>query len=214
MPTGYTANIIDKEDYTFKDFAQQCARAFGACSHMRDAPMDAPLYARPEGSDNSAVKRYQRYLDNQNLEIEKLTEMSDPGREAYGSRKIAEGIKDSTENLERCRAENAKYEAMAAEVLIWSPPTEDHRGLKDFMLEQLKVSKSDMSSYYEKSIADYEAYPSGISYWNERLITARDIRQDYMDQLAEAKAKEADTSAVSSGDWIGQLIESLGYWYY
>jgi hypothetical protein len=36
MPTGYTADI--KNGISFKTFAMNCARAFGACVTLRDEP--------------------------------------------------------------------------------------------------------------------------------------------------------------------------------
>ena len=34
MPTGYTAALYEGKNQTFKEFATQCARAFGACIDM------------------------------------------------------------------------------------------------------------------------------------------------------------------------------------
>lgn len=41
MPTGYTAAI--KYGITFKEFALDCARNFGACISMRDEPRETPI---------------------------------------------------------------------------------------------------------------------------------------------------------------------------
>ena len=40
MPTGYTTDIYNGKDVTFKDFALKCARAFGACIHQREDNID------------------------------------------------------------------------------------------------------------------------------------------------------------------------------
>ena len=42
MPTGYTEDIYNGKDVTFKDFALKCARAFGACVHQREDNIDDP----------------------------------------------------------------------------------------------------------------------------------------------------------------------------
>src|SRR5688572_13460567 len=46
MPTGYTAGILSGETKSFKQFAIDCMRAFGATIHMRDEPMDKPYEPR------------------------------------------------------------------------------------------------------------------------------------------------------------------------
>jgi len=40
MPTGYTTDIYNGKDVSFRDFALNCARAFGACIMQRDDPAD------------------------------------------------------------------------------------------------------------------------------------------------------------------------------
>jgi len=39
MPSGFTSDIYDGKKITFKDFTLKCARAFGACIHLRDDPI-------------------------------------------------------------------------------------------------------------------------------------------------------------------------------
>ena len=50
MPSGYTSDIYNGKEVTFKDFALGCARAFGACVMQRDDPADEKPKIMPEES--------------------------------------------------------------------------------------------------------------------------------------------------------------------
>ena len=43
MPTGFTSEVAERDDFTFQDFVWKCVRAFGAFMHMRDESSDAEL---------------------------------------------------------------------------------------------------------------------------------------------------------------------------
>ena len=50
MPTGYTTDIYNGKDVSFRDFALTCARQFGACIMQRDDPADEKPKIMPEES--------------------------------------------------------------------------------------------------------------------------------------------------------------------
>jgi len=43
MPTGYTLDLYDGKNITFKEFVMKCAGAFGALISMKDESLDAPI---------------------------------------------------------------------------------------------------------------------------------------------------------------------------
>lgn len=135
MPTGYTSELHDGEQ-TFTDFVLTCARGMGALITMRDEPMDAPI---PD--EFTPSMRY--YLDSKasaEARLEALRAMTpeDIFRANQNDRAavLAERAKEAVKRHDMRK----RYEAMVAQVEAWEPPTEDHVGLKKFMLEQLHES--------------------------------------------------------------------------
>ena len=62
MPTGYTIDIYNGKKVTFKDFALNCARAFGACVMQRDDPADEKPKIMPEESYHTkALKKLGKF---------------------------------------------------------------------------------------------------------------------------------------------------------
>jgi hypothetical protein len=149
MPTGYTAPIIDKEGFTFRDYALGCMRAFGACVEFREEPMDKVF---------TEVLR-DTYYDKRILEIRKeIAEFEAKSLEQKHTWAVSEIIARRAqwqEELEKSKANIAKYEAVLAEVRKWEPPTSEHVNFKTFMLQQIEESiKFDgMVDFYEKELA-------------------------------------------------------------
>ena len=57
MPTGYTADIYEGNDVSFRDFALKCARAFGACIEQRDDDANDKPKLIEKTKDNYHIKR-------------------------------------------------------------------------------------------------------------------------------------------------------------
>lgn len=134
MPTGYTANI--KDGITFKQFAMQCARAFGALIMMRDDPFDAPI---PDEilPDTSYHDRGIRTAQAEVRKFKKMTHLDMiRGAAAATKKELAYWRKSQKEDIELRK----KYQAMIDKVQAWTPPTPDHKCVKDFMLQQLTDS--------------------------------------------------------------------------
>jgi len=132
MPTGYTAAIAD--DISFNDFVMRCARAMGACVMMREEPHDV-LPKEQEPSDY-----HQRQLKQSKARLEELEAMD----VADCREKMLEEYQLETGRYEVSIRKDAelkgKYEVMREKVIEWKPPTEDHKGLKAFMIEQINSS--------------------------------------------------------------------------
>lgn len=85
MPTGYTASVQDGKITEFRDFAMQCARAFGATITMRDDPSDAPIPEAFEPENYNA----KRLIEAQE-EIARLNAMTDDEKAAKEIREARE----------------------------------------------------------------------------------------------------------------------------
>jgi hypothetical protein len=196
MPTGYTAKLMESGE-TFPEFIMGCARAFGALIEMRDSPNDAPIPDKFEPSDYNAKR-----LISAREELVKLKAMSIEERTTFGEAAKAEDIERSRKYLEKALAENSRLEEMAAQVRAWTPPTKDHQGLKDFMLQQIDVSKNSVD-YSERSLTEAQAKPAKVYYVEAVSSAARDIKYH-----TEGNAKEVERTN-SRTEWVQQLRASI-----
>jgi hypothetical protein len=98
---------------------------------------------------------------------------------------------------------NKRLKDMEDKVIAWTPPTKDHVELKNFMLDQIKISYENVE-YYEKEIKTE----------NDRSLSkiVSDIRNslkmsvDYHKEYAE---RDKNLNKDRSG-WLDKLYVSLG----
>lgn len=148
MPTGYTSDI--ENDITFKEYALNCARAFGACIDMREEPFGTPIPEKFVESDyhKERVKTAIKERDD-------FDDMSRADRKRLFEREVVDSIKESRRIILEKKRLLAKYKAMLAKVEKFVPPTEEHVEYKKFMITQI-TNSIDFDcdfKYYEKSIA-------------------------------------------------------------
>lgn len=137
--TGYTYPVIKGEITNFRDFALSCARAFGALITMRDDPKDKPI---PEVIEPS-TEFYDESIARLEAEVARVTALSDEQCVDEQRAVAAEVEQHNRDILAEAEAENARLAAMKATVEQWTPPTIEHQGLKEFMLQQISISGSD-----------------------------------------------------------------------
>lgn len=196
MPTGYTAAVADGAITDLPTFALQCARNFGALILMRDEPMDAPI---PDAFEPSYF--YERELSAIRERLARLEAMSP--EEADNA--CEQAYLESVTTWERRAAERAetkgRYEAMLALVQQWTPPTQDHTGLKVFMLDQLRDSiKFDCDGSYDERPVRMDS-----AAWVKQQIEAAKRRfESYSEGAAEERERTNSRNA-----WIAKLRESL-----
>jgi hypothetical protein len=132
MATGYTQKILDGA--TPREFALECARAFGALIEMRDDPMGLPIPAELEDQDS---ERYKSIIEKAQKRIKHVKKMS-----LARAAKHAQNDYDNAKNYHTAgiqeKAENCfKLAKVMAEVASYTPPTPDHENYKEFMLTQV-----------------------------------------------------------------------------
>src|SRR4051794_6955711 len=164
-PTGYTQPVKDGEITTLEEFAWTCARAFGAFMELRDSPSDADLTKHVEVEPRTF---YRDALERERERLKELEAMTPEQAEAAAAKayseeheRIAKYRTESTETRER-------YEAMLEKARAWEPPTEEHQGMKKFMIEQLEESIKFDSHDWE-----YPAKKSGQEWLEEELHRCR-----------------------------------------
>ena len=142
MPTAYTADI--SKGITFKEYALLCARNFGATITMRDEPLDAEI---PEFKPSDYhVKRIYEIQK----EINTLENLTKDGVIQYAHQEYLDELRNARTHNDAVKNLETKYKGMLVVVSLWTPPTEDHIRLKEFMLEQLETSiKYDCNHFYD-----------------------------------------------------------------
>ena len=194
MPTGYTAKI---KDMTFQDFALGCSKAFGALISTRDDDADTPIPDKFEPSDyhlkaiDEAKKNLTYYEELRPKEIVDLSKAA-----------WCKAEESRLESLNDSKTLRAHFEAMIVEAESWAPPTEDHNGLKKFMLDQLKNSmKFDCSEeYYADPIKRFDP----VEWVNKKREKAKRDIEYHTENYAEEVARCNDRSA-----WVQSLRNSL-----
>ena len=196
MPTGYTEKLMDKGQ-SFPEFAMDCARAFGACITLRDEGFDKPIPEVFEPSQWNAKE-----LAKAKAKLENLEAMSGDQRGVFCRAQKQKAIKDARRRLQESRAENTRLDAMLVAVKAWTPPTGKHTELKNFMLEQLGISR-DSTDYPEQDLAEAEA-KSTEQYYADAVAGARRGIEYYKREQTKENERASDRS-----EWVRQLRESL-----
>lgn len=196
MPTGYTADIVSGKVTNFNDFALQCARAFGALIMMRDDPHNAPIPDEFKPSDYNLERLEevkQRNLELQNMTAEQVKEAC----EKDYTESVASRNKYKAEN----KLENERLERMEKQVKAWQPPSANHVEMKSFMLEQIRISKLDMT-YHDRYGLVGKLEPQ------EWLCEQLEKIQKDIGYYAAEHEKELERTK-GRNLWIKQLRESL-----
>jgi hypothetical protein len=196
MPTGYTAEI-EKREVSFNEFVWCCARAFGALIMLRDDSFDTPIPDQFEPSDY-----YDKSLKETEAQIKRLEAMTSVERTTEGERLKREAITRNEAWLNERNQSNARYDAMLEKVAAWNPPTSEHQGLKDFMAQQLTISR-DSTDYIESSLSLSRTKAAG-EFFADALSEARRRRK----YLLEEREKEVERTN-GRNQWIAQLRQSV-----
>ncbi len=196
MPTGYTAKLMDKGE-TFQEFILGCARAFGACIDMRDDSSDTPIPEKFEPSNYHTEK-----LKENKEELLKLKAMSEEEKISFSESKKDKELNEKKEWLNKKLEENKRLEDMKDQVQAWRPPTKDHQGLKDFMLQQIKISKHDLNYITDKILKLHKRTP--ISFYVDAVS---DCAWGISYHQKESQ-KEIDR-VNQRNEWLKQLRNSI-----
>lgn len=204
MPTGYTAGIIDGKYKTFKDYATQCARAFGATIHMRDEPMDKPYepatpgdyHAKKIAEAKELLAEAEGLTDKEIVErrIAQLNESK-----SYHEKRITE-IKEGRKRLD----------SFLTSAKTYNPPTDDHKGIGKFLIQQIEetIKWDGDTDSHEKELEKVEleladnVSPSEIR--KEMIQKAnKDLQYHEKEQAAE------EERCKKANEWVEKYFKSL-----
>ena len=195
MPTGYTAEI--KKGITFQQFAMNCARAFGACVTMREEPSDNSIPERFVPNDWHSTQ-----LEKSRAELILLEGLSEVAAERAAASAWDEAETTRTIRLQEIAKQREKYEAMISQAQRWEPPTANHVGLREFMIEQISSTiKFDCDSDYYSTPTVRLSGPLWLA--QQQAAAMRDIAYHEREHAAEVKRAEDRTA------WVQALRASL-----
>lgn len=197
MPTGYTADLEDGKTTDFPTFALRCARAFGALYFMRDSDLSATIPDVVEPCPYHEEKRAR--LDAERAVILRMSNAECDDRAGAEYTKSCE----SRENFKRRdSAVYERYKAMKERVVAWRPPTADHKGLRDFMLEQIA-----MCMHEPDGAMKFWTEPDRLTgaAWRDKELArlSKDIEYHRAEYAKDVKR------AAESTEWVRVLRESL-----
>jgi len=200
--TGYTLGFLTGETETLEDFARVCARAFGATFHLKDKPLGTSL-------DFKTVNPF--YEQEIKKTIDKIVEIDDLTDEELLT-KIENDLKEAQdyliEDTEKRHNAKIKFEEMREKVENWTPPSEKHQALKDFMINQLEVSLDQVNpNMHDKALeeVDGELATIDVAAYREKRI---EEYKNQIEKFAGSQAAEIE-SAKESNEWIEVLTESF-----
>lgn len=201
MPTEYTKKI--EKGVSFKQFALNCARNFGATIMLMGEPED--ILPDTENVKSTNIARRQEKLDNAIKELGDFLNKTQAEIHVEFVVNRLEKIKYLTEILENKRKLRAKYEKMLVEVRNWVAPTEDHFDLKEFMIEQIELSiEFDYNEEYAlKQLGKERNKHQADYYWDKYMELNRDIEY-HIKHISEDIGYDEKRS-----EWVKDLIDSL-----
>lgn len=201
MPTGYTAGILDGTTKDFKQFAKTCSRAF--LIHLRDEPFDSEYKKRtPSDYHLNAIKTAKETLKD--ISVLKDDEIIAQEK----SRLLDERKRHKSEKL-KDEENKVKMNLFLKKAKAYIPPTENHKGVAKFMVEQLeKTIDFDCNSDYHTEYID----KIGNQLEN---VKADDIRSDLRVQATKdiayhTKEHEAELKRCREfNQWYDDFVNSL-----
>jgi hypothetical protein len=201
MPTGYTAGIIDGKTKDFKEYALHCERAFAV--HMRDESFDSEYKAREPGDYHTkAIAKAKETLKD--MEIVTDTTIIECERAV-----LLAAIKYHKKGIKKDQVTKTRLESFLAKAENYKPPTEKHKAIGRFMIEQIKktIGSDCYGDYHEKEIKKTEKKLLGLN--------AEDIRADLRIQSTKdlayhTKENEAELKRCrESNQWHEEFINSI-----
>lgn len=200
MPTGYTAAIA--EGITFKEYAMNCARAFGALIHMRDDPQDAPI---PKTLPKDSY--HQTALDNTIQELNDFKNLSKKNKRLMFFKHKRDTRAYAKETYLKKKKLHLQYRKMLVEVNRYVPPSPDHFNFKNFMKEQIIGSIDfdckDYGKYYSNTLKKLK----NLTQQEWELDTIKHI--EWSIEYHKKELQEENERNNGRQEWIDQLRESL-----
>lgn len=200
MPTGYTHDVQTGKVTEFREFALQCARAFGACVMMRHEPSDKPIPDEFPIDTSYHDEQLQRAKDR----MTEVTGLTDAECDERARLEYEGAVQSQQERAAEREKQRLRYKQMLQQVQAWEPPSSDHIELKSFMFKQLTESID-----FDCNLFGTDTHPILLtgSEWRDAQMEKANWSINYH---TDERAKEIDR-VKSRNKWIKDLRESLDH---
>jgi len=203
MPTGYTAGILDGKITTFPQFAKQCMRAFGATIHMRDDDMDAEITPRtPSDYYSKGIEKAKQLLKD---------------AETLSDETIVKTRKDELEKskeyhlkaIAKAKVDTKNMNDILKDVRKWQPPTADHNGIKDFMIDQIEktIDFDCKTKYHDEGLAKIELQLLTLNASEIRKYMIANAKKDF--EYNTKNYNEDVEGCDKLNQWVSDFVGSL-----
>ena len=203
MPTGYTAGILDGKITTFQQFAKQCMRAFGATIHMRDDDMDAEFQKRTPSD------YYINEISKAKKSLKDAEKLSDKVIISIKKKELEKDKKYHIKSIKKIKIDAKKMNKILKDIEAWQPPTSDHTGIKEFMIEQITttIDFDCKTKYHDEGLAKIE---SELLKLNAKHIRKEMVAKAKKDLAYHTKQYNEDVERCNkSNKWVDDFISSL-----
>lgn len=163
MPTGYTAFIENKQCNSAKQFLKLCLRNFGVLYRYKDEPLSLdfePDFAYENENENFLIKNNEDSIEKYKNELKEFDDLSYDEKVS----KIKEGCLKKLNFYKKIYDKgveiNARYDDFIEAIEDWNC-SEDFKQIKEFAINQCKISKENIN-YYEKKIIRYQTLIDNI----------------------------------------------------
>ena len=136
-------------------------------------------------------------------EIATLEAMTDAERRDYGWNRKDEHLRYLLEEKRVRDGELGQCRQMLTQAQAWQPPTGEHQGLKDFMVQQISESMGLLDGYYEAQIEAAKTR-TPTSFYEEALAEAK----RHLAWSEEQWQKEVERTEERNR-WLSDLRASL-----
>jgi hypothetical protein len=193
MPTGYTAILTEsKRKVTFEEFALRCSRAFGALVQFRDNSLEMELPSKIEPDPYHANQ-----LIKAKKELNQFLKLSQSEIKDQADKSHKQEMDYYQERLETFYIEYKIYSDMLAKVKAWTPPTEDHSGIKEFMIDQLTNS-------LPYPVGHFPVKPTTKEWYDIRLKSLNHSIEYHKNHM-----EKENNSCSSNTEWLNALRQSV-----
>ena len=197
MPTGYTCFIENGKVRTAKQFLHLCLRAFGVCINMRDDSLEVK-----DDYTKDLLKGFQEDIDYHKKRLKsaekKLSEIKSISEEELCEKYIKE-TKERIKDLQRGQTDEfnkyGDYLRIRESINNWNCNPE-FQSVKDFALEQIRISIPN-GSYYEEELTKIgkptkEGFQEKKEEYLQKLIDDAQWDVDYHKEELEKVIKRRD----------------------
>lgn len=214
MPTGYTEQIITGKVKSPKDFLHLCLRNFGICYFLRDEPIS-------ESSDDYYRQIYentQKNVDYHKMELSKaednlkeIERLSDDELYLRFVQFFYDQKRYCKEMIQKNTEVNLKYKQFEESISKWECSPE-YQNIKDFALDQLRISKED-TDYYEKQLSEIgdlsrEDFEGKKDAYRQKLIQEAQWMVDHHKKELGCAIKK-QTESISFYHFFKEEIEKI-----